>query len=165
VLGPFHRPGAPKRAVIAGPKEPGKRLAIQGQVLHHDCKTPVVGALLDIWHADAEGRYDNDSANYRLRAQVTTDAKGRYAFETIQPGHYPLGNSMRPAHIHFTVSYPGCHPLTTQLYFKGDRYLKPNDPCGICNSGDATLIVGLTPSGSGAKAVLSGTFDIALAKA
>ena len=74
VLGPFHRRGAPMRTVIAGPEEPGKRLSIRGQVLHHDCKTPVVGALLDIWHADAKGRYDNDSADYRLRAQVKTDA-------------------------------------------------------------------------------------------
>lgn len=164
VLGPFHREGAPKRKVICPPSEPGDRLEVSGRVLHHDCKTPVKGALLDIWHADLEGRYDNSSADFRLRGQVLTDDEGRYAFETIMPGRYPLDGSMRPAHVHFNVSFPGCHPLTTQLYFQGDPYLKPDDPCGVCNSGDRTLIVALTRSERGGKAVHSGTFDIVLAK-
>ena len=165
ILGPFHRPGAPKRKLIATGEEPGRRLVIQGRVLHHDCKTPIAGALLDIWHADAKGRYDNSSTNFRLRGQVTTDANGQYGFETIEPGRYPLGQTMRPAHIHFMVSYPGCHPLTTQLYFKGDPYLQPNDPCGGCNSGDPSLIIELKQTGTGDKKHRTGTFDIILAKA
>lgn len=164
VLGPFHRQGAPKRTIIATHSEPGRRLAVSGRVLRHDCKTPVSGAILDIWHADAKGRYDNVSADYRLRAQVVTDTRGHYAFETILPGHYPLGESMRPAHIHFNVSYPGCQPLTTQLYFEGDPYLRPKDPCGVCNSGDKTLIIALTQSESRGGPVSSGVFDIHLAK-
>jgi catechol 1,2-dioxygenase len=165
VLGPFHRAGAPRRTIIADENEPGERLKITGRVLLHDCKTPVVGALLDIWHADIKGRYDNHSANYRLRGQVTTDARGYFEFITIKPGRYELDDSTRPSHVHFNVSYPGCHPLTTQLYFKGDPYLKPSDPCDTCNSGDKTLIVGLTRGPVGKKTGWTGVFNIYLAKA
>ena len=165
VKGPFHRQGAPSRAVIAGKEESGERIRVTGRVLQHDCKTPIKGAVLDVWHADAEGRYDNESEDFRLRGQVKTDENGTYSFETIKPGFYPLGSTMRPAHIHFNVSYPGCHPLTTQLYFEGDKYLSPNDPCGVCNSGDPTLIVSFAKEGEGDGAVLAGAFDIILAKA
>ena len=165
ILGPFHREGAPKRTMIAGHSEPGRRLMITGRVLKPDCQTPVSGAVLDIWHADANGKYDHDSAHYRLRAQVTTDAVGRYHFETIQPGHYPLGDSMRPAHIHFNVSYPGYRPLTTQLYFKDDPYLKPKDPCEGCNSGDPTLIIELVSDVDADKPTARGVFDIVLRRA
>lgn len=165
VKGPFHRRGAPARTSIAGAEEPGERIRVVGRVLQHDCKTPVKGAVLDVWHADARGRYDNESEDFRLRGQLTTDERGAYAFETIKPGFYPLGESMRPAHIHFNVSYPGCHPLTTQLYFKGDPHLGTRDPCDVCNSADQTLIVAFAKEGEGDEAMLIGTFDIILAKA
>ena len=163
ILGPFHRDGAPKRTVIAPKSEPGRRLAITGQVLHQDCRTPVAGAILDIWHADAQGRYDNTSERYRLRGQVVSDENGRYTFETIVPGNYPLGKTMRPAHIHFNVSSPGFQPLTTQLYFEDDPYLKPNDPCAVCNSGDPTLVIALKQTQVDGRSVSSGIFDIRLA--
>lgn len=159
IKGPFHQPGAPARTILAGPQESGQRIVIEGRIYGPDCASPVAQALLDVWHADANGDYHNGT-EYRLRAQMTTDADGFYRFETIRPGHYPLGNSMRPAHIHFTISKPGYVPVTTQLYFADDPYLKPNDPCGTCNSGDPTLVIALT---AGAEHAL-GVFDIILGK-
>ena len=165
VRGPFHIDGAPQRTQLASPDEPGEPLLIEGTVYGPDCQTPVAGALLDIWHADAEGDYHGADQDYRLRGQLLTDDQGRYRFETIHPGHYPLGASMRPAHIHFTITRPGFRPLTTQLYFAGDPYLSPNDPCGrTCNSADPTLIIDLQPP-QDANQSWSGTFDIVLDRA
>lgn len=160
VEGPFHLDGAPSRTVLADANEPGSRLVIEGTVVDENC-VPVAGAMLDVWHADTNGDY-HGGAEYRLRGQMVTDEMGAYQFETIKPGRYPLGNSTRPAHIHFIVSRPGFVPLTTQLYFEGDPFLKPNDPCGDgCNSGDSTLIVPLLPDVGGGE---SGTFQIVLSR-
>jgi protocatechuate 3,4-dioxygenase beta subunit len=161
VEGPFHVEGAPERTVLAGPEEPGNRLLIEGTVYGPDCGDGLAGVLLDVWHADADGNYHDAADDYRLRGQMMTDADGRYSFETIIPGRYPLGGSTRPAHIHFMVSKPGFAPLTTQLYFAGDPFLKPNDPCGSgCNSGDPTLIIDLADRTDGEGA--QGVFDIIL---
>jgi catechol 1,2-dioxygenase len=158
VEGPFHEPGAPERTVLADANEPGERLIIEGTVYGPDCTSPVEGALLDVWHADADGNYHDADVDYRLRGQMMSDANGTYRFETIRPGNYPMSGSMRPAHIHFTITKPGYAPLTTQLYFAGDPYLSPNDPCGnTCNSGDPTLIIDLNNA--------QGTFDIVLEEA
>jgi catechol 1,2-dioxygenase len=162
VRGPFHISGAPQRTRLAGDDEPGEAMVIEGTVFGPDCQTPVAGALLDVWQADAEGSYHEAGQDYRLRGQMMTDEQGKYRFETIRPGHYPLGGSMRPAHIHFTITRPGFRPLTTQLYFKGDPHLAPNDPCRTsCNSGDPTLIIELQEvSGEGVQ--WAGVFDIVL---
>jgi protocatechuate 3,4-dioxygenase beta subunit len=75
--------------------------------------TPVAGAKVDIWQADADGQYDN--TGYRLRGYVLTDQAGRYTIETIVPGLY----TGRTGHIHVKVQAPGGPVLTTQLYFPG----------------------------------------------
>jgi catechol 1,2-dioxygenase len=124
----------------------------------------VAGALLDIWHADGDGRYHDADEDYRLRGQLLTDADGAYALETVRPGHYLNGPGYRPAHIHFMVTKPGLAPLTTQLYFAGDPYLAPVDSCGFCASGDATLIIELSEK-AGDPGAREGTFDIVLAPA
>jgi catechol 1,2-dioxygenase len=161
VEGPFHVDGAPDRTQLAGPNEPGERLVIEGTVLEADCTTPVAGAVLDVWQADADGNYHDAGDDYRLRGQMMTNANGEYQFETIRPGHYPLGGSTRPAHIHFTITKPGLQPLTTQLYFAGDPFLMPNDPCGNgCNSGDPTLIIDLVEETDPDQ--FRGTFDIVM---
>ena len=162
VQGPFYLPGAPRRTALAGPDEPGDPIVIRGTVLGPDCKTPLSGALLDVWQADAEGRYHDDREAYRLRGQLLTDAKGRYVFDSIVPGRYKLDGSFRPAHIHFTVASPRHETLTTQLYFKGDPYLAPNDACGSeCRSDDPGRIIALEKETDG-RARFSGRFDIAL---
>jgi catechol 1,2-dioxygenase len=159
IEGPFYLAGAPRRIVLAGPQEKGERMRIRGTVFGSDCTTPLAGALLDVWHADAEGSYHDAKEQYRLRGQILTDARGQYEFETIRPGHYKLDGGWRPAHIHFTVSSPGHGPLTTQLYFRGDPHLAPHDACGDeCHSDDPHRIIPLAPEGSR----LTGRFDIVL---
>lgn len=143
IEGPFYEDGAPHRSVLADEDEPGQRLIVEGTVYEPDCDTPVEAALLDVWHADEQGDYHgSEDDDYRLRGQLYTDADGEYRLETIMPGHYPTpAGDMRPAHIHLTITKPGFEPLTTQMYFEGDPYLSPDDPCGHCSSDDPTLIV------------------------
>jgi protocatechuate 3,4-dioxygenase beta subunit len=70
--------------------------------------------VLDFWHADAEGAYDN--SGFRYRGVMTSDAQGRYRLETNLPPPY-MG---RPRHIHVKLIRPGGRVLTTQLYFPGE---------------------------------------------
>ena len=153
--GPFFAPGAPNRAWLATADEPGDVLSIYGSVVQDDCVTPVEGALLDVWQADAAGVYHDAGTEYRLRGQMLTDRAGIYGFTTVKPGNY----DGRPAHIHFTVSKPGFTPVTTQLYFKGDPFLPPNDSCTGCGSDDPDRVIQLSV---GEGLVLFGEFKIIL---
>jgi protocatechuate 3,4-dioxygenase beta subunit len=83
-------------------------------VLTRSCR-PVGQALVDLWHADERGQYDN--AGFRYRGHLFTDADGRYRFRTILPALYPG----RTRHYHVKVQAPQQGVLTTQLYF-------PNEP-------------------------------------
>ncbi|HET7200915.1 MAG TPA: intradiol ring-cleavage dioxygenase [Burkholderiales bacterium] len=109
--GPFFKTNTPLRAsfVEAGSKAP--RLIVAGQVLSRSCR-PVANALLDFWHADEDGEYDN--RGFRYRGHQFTDAQGRYRLQTIVPAEYPG----RTRHIHVKVQAPGKRILTTQLYFR-----------------------------------------------
>ena len=111
--GPFFAPNSPLRASLieAGARAP--RMLVTGQVLSPQCK-PVANALVDLWHADEEGAYDN--RGHRYRGHQFTDAQGRYQFETIVPALYPG----RARHYHVKVQAKGGRVLTTQLYFPGD---------------------------------------------
>jgi len=158
IQGPMYVPGAPRRSVLAGPKEPGERVRIRGTVYGPDCKTPLPKALLDVWQADAKGNYHGENEAYRLRGQLLTNERGEYEFESVKPGNYGDATGWRPAHFHFTISSPGHKPLTTQLYFKGDPYLG-HDMCGPdCHSDDPHRIIELAKAPKG----LAGTFDIVL---
>lgn len=108
--GPYYTPNAPERANLREPGMKGTSVALGGLVLTRSCK-PVANAIVDLWHADDAGAYDN--AGFRLRGFVKTDAEGRYAFQTIVPGHYPG----RTRHYHVKVQAPRAPLLTTQLYF------------------------------------------------
>lgn len=152
--GPMYLAGAPRRSVLAGPKEPGERLTIRGTVFGSDCRTPLPRTLLDVWQADAQGEYHWKDEDYRLRGQLLTNDRGEYEIATIKPAGY----DGRPAHIHFTIAAPGHAPLTTQLYFRGDPRLD-HDVCGAaCNSNDPHRIIAVAKGPHG----LSGTFDVVL---
>jgi len=114
------------------PAEPqGQRIIVAGRVLDEDGR-PVRDALLELWQANAAGRYhhskDNHPApldpNFTGAGRTVTDSEGRYRFTTIKPGAYPWRNhhnAWRPAHIHFSLF--GASFLTrlvTQMYFPGD---------------------------------------------
>jgi protocatechuate 3,4-dioxygenase beta subunit len=83
-------------------------------VFGRNCKL-LGGALLDFWHADDRGEYDN--TGYRLRGHQLADAQGRYHLTTIVPGVY----TGRTRHIHVRVRASGGRVLTTQLYFPGEK--------------------------------------------
>lgn len=112
--GPYFKPSSPLRVSLVEPGVAGTRISIEGSVMSTECR-PISRALIDIWHADARGEYDN--AGYRLRGHQFTDEAGRYRVETIVPGAYPG----RTRHFHVKVQAPGRAVLTTQLYF-------PNEP-------------------------------------
>ena len=89
---------------------------------------PVPQARLDIWQANALGRYDHPGdardvpldPNFQGSAIIVADADGNYRFRTIKPGAYPIpGDRVRPPHIHFDVTGRK-ERLTTQMYFAGD---------------------------------------------
>jgi protocatechuate 3,4-dioxygenase beta subunit len=111
--GPFFTPESPERASLLEPGLAGTKLILVGAVVATDC-TPVAGALLDFWQADADGVYDNDG--YRLRGHQFGGASGGYRLETIVPGRY----TGRTRHIHVKVQAPRSGVLTTQLYFPGE---------------------------------------------
>lgn len=111
--GPFFKTDSPKRISLVEPGSKAARLVLTGTVLSAQCK-PVPNALLDFWHSDEEGAYDN--RGFRYRGHQHADSQGRYRLETIVPAEYPG----RTRHIHVKVQAPGKRILTTQLYFPGD---------------------------------------------
>lgn len=127
ILGPFYRPNAPLRNNLENDQTGGTAITIKGIVYGTDCKTPIKNALVEIWHANSKGDYDNDSDKYKNRARWKTDKKGAYSFKTILPGKYLNGRLYRPAHVHFKVSGSNQKTLVSQLYFAGDPHIK-EDP-------------------------------------
>ena len=86
-------------------------------------------AVVDIWQANAAGRYSHEAdpnpvpldPNFQGWAIMTTNDKGRYSFKTVRPGAYPAAKGWdRPPHIHFKVSRRGYHDITTQMYFENE---------------------------------------------
>jgi protocatechuate 3,4-dioxygenase beta subunit len=110
IEGPFFKPSSPLRSDLREPGMAGRPVELSGWVLTRACR-PVADALVDLWHADDGGAYDN--RGFRLRGHVFTDAQGRYSFRTIMPGLYPG----RTRHYHVKVQAPNGPVLTTQLYF------------------------------------------------
>ena len=112
----------------------GQRIIVTGHVLAED-GLPVAGALLEIWQANAAGRYIHKrddwpgplDPHFLGIGRCLTNAAGEYRFLTVRPGAYPWGNhenAWRPAHIHFSVLAPSWHQrLVTQMYFSDDPLL------------------------------------------
>ena len=109
----------------------GERIVVTGRVLDGDGR-PVCGSLIEIWQANAAGRYVHQGdrhpvpldPNFTGAGRCLTDDDGRYRFVTLKPGAYPWGNhynAWRPAHIHFSLFGPAFRSrLITQMYFPGD---------------------------------------------
>lgn len=113
----------------------GERIIVSGRVLEETGR-PVPGTLIEIWQANAAGRYihhaDQHDApldpNFFGGGRCVTDGEGRYSFMTIKPGAYPWGNhynAWRPQHIHLSLFGPSfVTRLVTQMYFPGDPLLE-----------------------------------------
>jgi len=167
ILGPYYRKGAPFRGKVTPPREPGDVIVIQGRVWGIDSRAPLANARLDIWQANAAGRYDNDDAKnppaanvFYNRCRLAVDETGYYEFETIRPGRYQIGTDRwRPSHIHYLIAAPGYKPLVTQLYFKGD----PEN--GRDSFIKKSLIIEPTKIASAGGTYELGQFDIVLERA
>ena len=143
--GPFFKPKSPERSDLREPGAGGRPFELSGFVLTRRCR-PLGGAVVDLWHADDKGEYDN--TGFRYRGHVTTGPDGAFRFRTIMPAVY----SGRTRHYHVKVQAPGSRLLTTQLYF-------PDEPA---NRRDGlfqqTLLMRVANTGEGP----AGRFDFVL---
>ena len=142
VLGPFHMTESPVRDLgadidLVGGGEP---CVVSGRVLSRD-GTPLPGAVLDVWQANAEGYYDVQQPEVQPpgngRGLFTADDEGRFWFRTCVPSPYPIPTDgpvggllkatgrhpYRPAHIHFIASADGHKPVTTHIFVAGSDHL------------------------------------------
>lgn len=120
----------------------GERIILHGRVLDENAK-PVPNTLVELWQANAGGRYRHKKDTYLAPidpnfggcGRTLTDDNGYYFFRTVKPGAYPWRNwinSWRPAHIHLSVFGSGfAQRLITQLYFEGDPLI---DKCPVLNT-------------------------------
>jgi hydroxyquinol 1,2-dioxygenase len=169
VLGPFYVDEAatlPLGACIAKGIH-GDPLQVEGTV--RDLRgEPIVGALVETWHADSDGFYDvqksEGKAALHMRARFLTDAHGAFWYRSIVPAAYPIPNDgpvgrmldaqgrhpYRPAHVHFRVSAPGFRTLVTHVFVAGDTYLDSDVVFGVKDALIETLVPlapGLSPAG------------------
>jgi protocatechuate 3,4-dioxygenase beta subunit len=152
----------------------GERMIITGRVLDEGGR-PVRGTLVELWQANAAGRYVHEAdthdapldPNFLGAGRMLTDDEGRYRFLTIKPGAYPWGNhpnAWRPNHLHFSLfgAYFASR-LVTQMYFPGDPLLAydpiyQSTPAGIRERLVADFSLDVTEPGH----ALGYTFDIVL---
>jgi protocatechuate 3,4-dioxygenase beta subunit len=143
--GPFFKPKSPERSELRELGTKGKPFELSGIVLTKTCR-PVRGAVVDLWHADENGEYDN--IGFRYRGHVITEPDGAFRFHTIVPALYPG----RTRHYHVKVQAPGSRLLTTQLYF-------PNEPKNLRDGlFQRDLLMRVADAGGG----LAGRFDFIL---
>ena len=159
--GPFYTENPPFiiDGKLAKDSEEGTRIRITGRVQNLDCSEFIPNTIIDVWHANDAGEYDNDGFN--LRGQVKSNEQGFYMFETIKPGKYLNGTKYRPSHIHFKITPPGFGTIITQLYFHGDTSIADDAAASISDGQfDAThRTIALTKNNEG---MLEGTWDIAI---
>lgn len=142
LLGPFWRDGSPPAgqggSIVRSPT-PGEPLFVTAWIEDQDGR-PVVDARVDVWHASAEGFYENQDpgqADMNLRGRFTTDGQGCVRFRSIKPSGYPIPvngpvgdllrlqgrHNLRPAHIHFLIAKPGYKTQFSQVYSADDPHL------------------------------------------
>jgi protocatechuate 3,4-dioxygenase, beta subunit len=153
----------------------GPRMIVHGRVLDENAR-PVPGALVEIWQANAGGRYRHHSETYIAAldpnfggcGRAVTDSEGRYSFRTVKPGPYPFPNGpndWRPAHIHFSVfGHAFAQRLITQMYFEGDPMIWQCPIVGGISNRAAieTLIASLDREAALPMDALAYRFDIVL---
>jgi hydroxyquinol 1,2-dioxygenase len=151
VVGPFFLQQSP-RIEIGGDiarGAPGEPCWVEG-VVTDSADNPVPGARLEVWEADADGRYDVQYADIRVtgRGHLFADAQGRYAFWGVKPTPYPIPHDgpvgallkaverspMRAAHLHFMVSAPGVRTVVTHVFVDGDELLSRDSVFGVKDS-------------------------------
>ncbi|HAI32962.1 MULTISPECIES: intradiol ring-cleavage dioxygenase [unclassified Thalassospira] len=133
--GPFYSQNPPEKRNFRTDTD-GSPVTLIGYVLSTTC-TPIANAIVDLWHADANGRYDNQG--FSMRGYQRTDAQGRYYFDTIRPAEY----AGRTPHYHIKITPPNGPTLTTQLYF-------PEEPRNeLDHLFDSALLMKMRPASDG----------------
>ena len=152
VFGPFHVEDAPAVALGGDVAQGavGEPCLVRGRVLSLDGQ-PLAGATLEVWQADADGKYDvqyEDLPHPRARGVLQADAQGRFEFHTIVAEPYPIPTDgpvgdllratarhpWRPAHLHFMVRASGHETLVTHVFRDGDTYLDSDAVFGVRQS-------------------------------
>jgi len=114
--------------------------------------------VIELWHCNSNGQYDNDSERFNYRGKTVTGEDGEYSFRTILPVPYSGSEGgMRPAHYHFLISAEGYPSLITQIYFSGDKYI-PEDKMAASPAAESRILKVVDES-SGEKIV---SFDIVM---
>ncbi len=120
---------------LAGESASGERIAIEGTFVDGDGQ-PITDGLIELWQADAHGRYAHPEdaralppeAGFRGFGRVPTDAQGRFRFRTIKPGRVPAGGGLQAPHVNVSVFARGIlKRLVTRIYF-GDEPSNADDP-------------------------------------
>ncbi|KUJ06498.1 aromatic compound dioxygenase [Mollisia scopiformis] len=181
ILGPFWSPNAPFRenggSIIIDPAPGGKPTLMHGKMTDLLTGKGIPGAVVDIWQASANGKYDfqdpdNQSPN-NLRGKFKCDENGNYHFYCLKPTAYSLPTDspagvllrlldrhpMRPAHIHLMITadeYRGC---TTQIYPNDDPYLSTDTVFAVKDD----LVVDFKPIEGDPKAILDLEYNVILA--
>jgi protocatechuate 3,4-dioxygenase beta subunit len=153
----------------------GERIIVQGRVMDTEGK-PLRNTLVEIWQANAAGRYRHHvdrwpaplDPNFSGAGRCVTDDEGRYRFLTIKPGPYPWGNgynAWRQAHIHFSLMGRAIgQRLVTQMFFPGDPWA-PYDPIFMAVRDEQArnrMVAGLSIHDSEENWAVAYSFDIFL---
>jgi protocatechuate 3,4-dioxygenase beta subunit len=180
ILGPFWSPNAPFRkcgeSIIDSPHN-GEPSLMHGRVIDLTTKKGIPGAVVDIWQASSNGKYDfqdpENQVDNNLRGKFRTDADGYYHFYCLRPTAYSLPTDgpagqllglldrhpMRPAHIHLMISHEDYKPVTTQIFPKDDPYLQTDSVFAVKDD----LVVDFKPLEGDKNARLDLTYNIILA--
>lgn len=150
ILGPFYVEGAPhyENGANICLDHKGESTLVRGRVLDID-GNPIAGATLDVWQTNDDGFYDvqqkGEQPEYNLRGVFTSDAEGRYWFQTVKPRFYPIPDDgpvgkllrsldrhpNRAAHMHFIVTAPGYDQVITHIFTPDCPYLKEDTVFGV----------------------------------
>jgi hydroxyquinol 1,2-dioxygenase len=151
VFGPFFVEGAPayEHGEDVANGAPGIPCQVRGQVRGLDGQ-PVPHARIEVWQADAEGKYDvqREGAGHMARGKLVAGPEGEYHFQSILAEAYPIPDDgpvgdmlratgrhpWRPAHLHFMIEAPGYETLITHVFRNGDRYLDSDAVFGVRQS-------------------------------
>jgi hydroxyquinol 1,2-dioxygenase len=153
VLGPFYRADAPwinMGGDVCRQKDIGTPALVSGRVLSTN-RTPIGGAVLDIWQVPANGMYENtdpSQVEFNCRGRLRAADDGSYRFWTVKPVPYPIPkdgpaglildaaqrHNMRAAHIHVIVEAPGYEKVISELFVAGDPYIGSDAVFGVKDS-------------------------------
>jgi hydroxyquinol 1,2-dioxygenase len=152
VFGPFHVEGAPhyEHGDDVANGAPGRPCLVRGRIRGAGGE-PVGGAVIEVWQADAQGKYDvqrEGLEGHQARGVLEAGPQGEYHFRSILAEAYPIPDDgpvgdmlraterhpWRPAHLHFMIKAPGYETLITHVFRNGDQYLDSDAVFGVRQS-------------------------------